>query len=210
MCVAGVVISALIEGLAGTPRMITIIVSSSFAVVIGLWIFISRLLWPDRTHWRADLLNSTDYLEGKEATKWRTHRQQETGDTFVLDIRKSPNKIIYYILKATSKVFKKIRYWDYGKARVIDKVVFMHGKDSPDYPKKWRVILNGASGILKEWEQECSGLRHNISFTIDTPEPVYLIVVEIIEPRPNYHWSVSDIKIREVRLFGKYWRMNIK
>lgn len=203
-------IGAAIEGLEETPRMITVIVFGSLAVVLGLWILLSGLLWPNRSSWRADLLNATDYLEGKEATKWRTDRQQQAGDSFVLDIRKRPNKAIYIILKAASMIFKRIRYWNYGKVRLIDKVIFMHGKDALDYPKKWKVILSGASGILQEWEQNDSGPRHNISFPINPPELVDFIVVEIIEPRPRHHWSVSDIRIREVRLFGKYWKVDIK
>jgi hypothetical protein len=44
---------------------------------------------------------------------------------------------------------------------------------------------------------------------LEHPAKVTLIAIQILEPRMNEHWAVGDIKIREVRLFGKFWKVEV-
>lgn len=206
----GLIGKRLMESDASLQAIIITVIVLACAILMYFALLLNKMIWPDRGDWRASLTYFPDYLEGKQATKWRTGKQQQVGDSFTLDIRKRPNKAIYIILKAASMIFKRIRYWNYGKVRVIDKVIFMHGKDALDYPVRWRVILSGLSGILKEFEKADSGPRNHMSFTLEHPEKITFITIEIIEPRPNQYWSIRDIEIHEVRFFGKYWRRVIK
>lgn len=189
-----------------------VVVGCGSLLYFAFWL--AKIIWPDKSKWVGCVLDSIEPFEGEEATKWITYRPQQIGDSFILDIQKKPNKAIQTLLKVAAKIFKNIWYWNYGKARVIDQIQFMRGDYSAAaYPIRWATTIQRQEGILPDWErreQTASSFGENILIKLDRPEKVTHIAIEILEPRPNQHWAVGEIKIREVRLFGKYWRVNIK
>lgn len=54
------------------------------------------------------------------------------------------------------------------------------------------------------------GFGHNILINLESPIKITFIAIEILEPRSDKHWATGDIRIREARLFSKYWKVNIK
>jgi len=168
-------------------------VSSALAIlglIYGVGRQVFKWLWPNRDKWVGVLLNSPVPLKGNKTTDWRTDRPQQIGDSFVLDIRKSS-----------------------GKGRVIDRIWFMKGSYSAAaHPKRWAVTLQGENTILPNWnrqEQRDLEFGHNILINLQNPAKITFIAVEILEPRLGEHWAVGDIRIREIRLFGKFWKVNI-
>lgn len=49
-----------------------------------------------------------------------------------------------------------------------------------------------------------SSFGENIIINLQCPEKVTVIAIEIIEPQLNQHWAVGSIRIREVRLLGRF------
>ena len=173
-----------------------------------------KWLWPGKEDWKGWLLDSKQPLRGKEANNWRTNRPQQAGDSFLPEIQKAPNRFIIALLTIAAKIFKKIRPWEIGRARVIDRIQFMRGDYSAaEYPIRWAVTMSGLRGILPSWdrgEQAESSFGENIIINLEHPEMVAHIVVEIIEPHPNKHWATEEIRIREAKLFGRFWRTDIR
>jgi hypothetical protein len=177
-----------------------------------------RWWWPGKESWKGYLLNALP-RKGKESDNWKFDRPQQVRDYFLLDIQKAPNDFVNSTLKVIAKIVNKvkpwcIKPWEIGKARVIDRIQFMQGDYPPDaYPKKYAVTLQGLHGILPDWErreQIEKSFGENIIIELKRPEKILMIVVEIIEPRLNQFWAVGEIRIREVRLFGKFWKVKIK
>jgi len=112
-----------------------------------------------------------DVLRGDEAGRWTSGKPQRAGDSFVLEL---------------------------GEARPIKYVRFLQGPAHPwDYPKRWRMTLQGADRILEEVEGEGS-----IEVVLARALPVRVIAVEILEPRlpadhpPATCWAADNIEIR--------------
>jgi len=166
-------VGALIEGLVGTTKMW---VSIGFGIA-ALSVFLYMTLWPSRAKWKGILLNSLPPLIGQSSTNWRTGRPQQIGDSFLLDM---------------------------GKERLIDKIEFRRGDWSAiEYPICWAVTLQGKNIILPNWERRQYrevAFGRNINIELERPERVRMIAIEIVEPRPNSHWAVGNIGIREIRL----------
>jgi len=151
-----------------------------FILIQKGWRRMCNKLWPSRDTWRATLLDSSELLIGKEATRWRTTRTQQARDSFVLDIRK-PN----------------------GKGRLMDKVWFKRGGYSAnDTPVKVVAILQGERAVLPDWNRQDVTPKpgHDIVINLKHPEKITFIAIEIVEPRPNAHWAIEDILIREIKL----------
>jgi len=172
-----------------------------------------KWLWPGQEEWKGWLLNSPRPLKGKNATDWTTDRIQQIGDTFYLDIEKRPDRFILALLNITSKVFKKLRPWNYGKARVIDLIKFRRGDHSAaETPRRYAVTIQGETSILPGWEEKEQiqpSFGHFPTIHLERPEKVVGIAIKIIEPSLGVPWSVGEIRIREVRLFRKCWRTDI-
>jgi hypothetical protein len=197
----------------------------AWVVQILYWIVkvIFKWLWPGKDNWVGILQNSPDPLIGKSATYWRTERYQQIKDTFLLRIEKDRNQYIFNIfhwLQKFQEIFlrncpkcKRFCFLDLGRGRVIDQIKFMRGYYSAmAYPIKWAVLIHGQNAILPDWEwreQTDSNPGHNIIINLEHPAKVTLIAIQILEPRMNEHWAVGDIKIREVRLFGKFWKVEV-
>jgi len=179
----------------------------AYAVLLYVFMWADRKLWPDRSGWVGNLSTSVEPLKGKEAAEWIFNRPQQVGDSFVLSIQKTP-------FKAVQKLCRSLGYWDYGRARVIDRIQFRSGDYSAGaYPIRWAVTIQGLKEILPDWdkrEQTAESFGDNIIIKFNHPEKVTHIVVEILEPRLNQYWAVGDIEIREVRWFKYFGRAIIK
>lgn len=178
-----------------------------------------RWWWPKQQTWKGNLLESPDWLEGIAATKWRTDRLQEVNDTFHLIIEKPRSRLIDAVLYTARRVSKRIQPWNIGKARLIDRIQFMKGDYSAEaYPIRYAVTIQGLHHILPCWnrralpdENSAASVRgSNIVIDLKHPEKVTDIMIEILEPRRGNYWAVGEIRIREVRLFGGFWRVDIQ
>ena len=82
------------------------------------------------------------------------------------------------------------------------------------YPIRYAVTIEGAGGIYEDWNErefsENSFDGQGIVIKFAHPIKVRLFIIKIIEPRPNTYWGVDEIRVREIRLFGRFWRTNIK
>lgn len=99
-----------------------------------------------------------------------------------------------------------------SKVRIIDRIKVIQGQAGQfNKPKKWRLTI--VEKDCKNWH-EYEGYDF-IEVTLGTPLKVIGLSFVIIEPRlPNDRpkaqtWAFEDIKIREVRLFGRYWRKEV-
>lgn len=156
-----------------------------FGLFYGGWRLMYKWLWLNREKWSASLLDSPIPLKGKETTNWRTDRPIQIRDTFVLDIRK-PN----------------------GKGRIIDKIEFRRGAySSAEHPKQVKVTVEPGNVVYDELDVQPG---HNVVVNFGQPKKVTFIAVEVTDIYPNRHWAVGDIKLREIRLFGKFWTVNIE
>jgi hypothetical protein len=178
----GGLVGALIEGLVGTTKMW---VSIGFGIA-ALGLFMYMFLWPSKANWKGFLLNSPRPLVGQSSINWRTERPQQIGDSFLLDM---------------------------GRERLIDKIQFQRGDWSAvEYPICWAVTLQGKNMILPNWERRQyreTAFGRNINIEFERPERVRMVAIEIVEPRPNSHWAVGNIKIREIRLRLKLFRLEL-
>lgn len=161
--------------------------------VVGAWQVISwpmQKSWPNLQSWVATLNDSPIPIRGKEAISWRTEKLQEVGGSFVLDIRKVK-----------------------GKARLIDRIRFTQsGYSASEIPEQVAVTIQGENAIYLEYDRRLIDLEfgHNIDITFQSPLKVKAIALEITKPRTNTYWAVGDIRIREVRLFGRLWKVDIR
>lgn len=169
-------------------------IASGFAVLSLLYAGgrqMYRYLWPGMQSWQLE----SSYLETNISKsfkgEWNSVHPQKKGDEFGLTIRK-----------------KK------GHARLIDHIRFMQGKFRYNYPLEWAITLSDEKGIITECDME-KGTGF-VELTLDKPRLVSRIAVVIVEPRtssdvpPADFWAFDEIKIREVRLFGRWWRKEIQ
>lgn len=189
-------------------------------VIIGLllvlWFWPIHFIWPGKESWKGELLGIRPFRYGKDADNWITDRPQQVGDSFLLVIEKAPNIFVTALKKLTFKVLKRTWILDIGKARVIDHIQFMRNENYPvvGFPIKYAVTIQGLHSIYPEWDRreltESSPVS-NIIINLGHPTKVTCIVIEIIEPRPNHHWTTGEIRIHEIRVrLSLSWGVNIK
>jgi len=109
-------------------------------------------------------------LRGKDAGRWATSAPQQIGEDFFLD---------------------------FGKERKVRNVRFLQGLAHQwDYPKRWRMILQGDAKIVKEVEG-----TGPVGIKLEEPLQIRYLSVVILEPRlPNDHppatcWAADNIEV---------------
>ena len=167
-------------------------ISPSYAPAIGLcfliiglllasyWLLSSKL-WGGCESWRGYLLGAKEPLRGKDAIRWNTKIPQQAGQSFLLDIRKKGMK-----------------------GRKLRRITFMQGRDyALDYPKVWKLMLEGEHGIIPEYtelEQRETRIGSGIEIEINPPQKIMFIAIRIVEPRNGFVWAIENIKLQEVRI----------
>ena len=142
-----------------------------------------RWLFPNGDAWKGYLLGERLPRKGQAAIEWETNRFQQKGDTFLLSIRKTPNALIVDILEflqkyiykhINEKIANRIKWWNYGKARVIDRIQFMKGDYSADeYPLKWLVPVSDNHGYVSGWkDKEFTEQQFGYNIIIEITPPV--------------------------------------
>lgn len=153
-------------------------------------------LWPGRKGWGAECIPPESPRErdsertkpnrawqGSPAERWCLMRKMRNGDYYQLHI---------------------------GKPRVISRIHF-DTQDLMRCPLKYKLQIKERDG--QDWEDigeyECP-----IDIPFDKPRKLVAIQIIITEPRleplnvygQSPAWSIYDIRLTEVRLFGKWWK----
>ena len=145
-------------------------------------------LWPNRQGWSGDCsryLNFDDPSKawsGGKANRWSQQRIMERNDFFLLHIKKT---------------------------RVISRIKLC--TEDIRYPKEYSLAIRENDNT--EWE--VLGEYDNLDVVLTSPRKIIAIKWSITEPRTEKlnnqlnvipAWSIYDIELTEVRLFGRYWR----
>ena len=146
-----------------------------------------KWLWSGRSKWVADCPRDNEtYFPPDIAwnkslgARWTQARQQRVGDYFSLDLHKS---------------------------RTISKIELVN--DNLGRPIKYKLIIKnnkGKSENVGEFEEP-------IDISLNPPRKIRAFRIEITVPKlepKDIHgwspaWSIYDVRLTEVRLFGKWW-----
>jgi hypothetical protein len=163
----------------------------SLFLVLGKRMF--KKLWPNRENWKGNCmpLEPTDKHYGDDRLipsrawgqgngRWCQMRAMRVGDYFHLDM---------------------------NKARVISRIVF---DCQTGFPLRSKLELRKDKDSDFEVVREILG---KIDVKLDRPQKFTELRITILEPKtidgPTPAWSIYDIRLVEVRLFGKFWNSNI-
>ena len=201
----GAFFGALIEGMEGRTKMITVIIFGGLAticfILMGL-IRLSKKLWPNREKWLANssypselLLNNPQIaLNKNRGEQWRSTDAQEVDEWFEVDM---------------------------GKERMISRIEFIPDYSDIEKPKKWRMMSYGEDDNKQKQTLSHNDGEYNISIqSRNIPNRIRWFRVEIKEVaedmpvNSNYfkrncttkvHWTISLVKIWEYRfsIFGR-------
>lgn len=152
---------------------------------------IVRFFWPGKQDWERRTPYDEIATRGTDVDSWRTPENQKKDDYFMLHIAKKN-----------------------GKERVVSEIQFMQGRyPAPAYPLKYAVTVSNKRGIYEDWnghELFEKTFGEGILIKFDRPIKVHHFFVSIKEPRPGYYWGIDEIRIQEVRLFGRLWKHTIQ
>ena len=146
-------------------------------------------LWPNRSGWSADCNEMTvsddpkNAWHGGRARRWSHKKEMWANDYFTLHIK---------------------------KPRVISRIKFF--TELPRFPKKFKLYIRSCDD--SNWEELGEYTDEDLDIILSPPRKLISLKVTITEPReerwPNtgnpIAWSIYDIELTEVRLFGKWWR----
>jgi|GEM_PF-611509 hypothetical protein len=164
------------------------------SIIYFLWTWGRRVLrhfWPKREGWVADCTRDGNYLDpnagwsSNVGSRWSQMREMQRGDHYQLDLSKA-------------RVIKRV-YFDTDEIRWPLKVKFEVKSDKAG--DKWN--------SLGEFE------GRGIEFP--SPQKIKAFKVSITEPRlepkstdgKSPAWSIYNIQLTEVILFGKIWDREI-
>lgn len=162
--------------------------------IVCAYIWLSRKLWPGRTQWVASFRHGSSWVTSEALQKtlaidyrlgWTSTEPQAKGDAYKLDL---------------------------GKDRVIDGVEFYYLHGWGDYPAKWHLLLLNKWGALAERPIEGGEAEPVVKGF--PPRLVRAIELRIIRPRVRSdgsipRWRIEDVRLREVRLWRRWWRREI-
>jgi len=154
-------------------------------------------VWPHRTDWeyttdyhsRKQSFPDAVFESGKTKVHWKSVLAQEEGMFYKLDMQKE---------------------------RILSGVYFDHGS-SNNVPEEWEIAFLDSFGgyVVSTRDGTKPFVRGKDTILIkelEKPVKAQYIVVTVKkvrtkegEPEP-YEWDIEDIKLRENRLFGRWWR----
>lgn len=185
-CMGGV-LSALIEGVEGSQRVITASVFGGIGIIVA-FIILYKKLWSDKYSW---LYTTEDCEEKKPVFKgkyndinWSSNEPQKDGMSFKLDLLKE---------------------------KLISAVLFDHGDGSKyNPPHKWVMYFLDEEGdpqLLKIRNIEIKPFVNGYKTiqidrnTLIKPVKARYILVKVTEPAEengqSLYWNINNIKIRE-------------
>jgi hypothetical protein len=148
-------------------------------------------LWPKREGWSADCnekrdaIDPNDAWKGGSATKWSHQKPQLVGDYFILDIFKS---------------------------RVINRITLT--TEGPRHPLEY--MLSVKSKRTENWDD----LGKYNTLDVKLPKSKKIVAIKWTITSPNTErwpdnnrliaWAIFDIRLTEVRLFGRWWHKIIE
>ena len=167
------------------------------AVIQGSRWVMSNRLWPNREKWSA---------ECKPAEPKEVHYGDER-----LEPRRAFDKRSGGRWSQMREMRPKDYFWvNFGKARIVESIRFLDNGDG--YPGQYKLLINDPSG-KKHWTEE--GIYNGpINIKFSKPKKIEGFSIEIMIPKMTPKddkgrspaWSIIDIKITEVRLFGHWWK----
>jgi len=156
-------------------------------------------LWPGREGWGAECIppefqqQSVDKRlapnrawQGSPAERWAQMREMRNGDYYQLHIH---------------------------KPRLISRIELV--SQGYRYPKKYKLQIKESD--IKHW-QDVGEFKGPIDISFDKPTELIAMQFTITEPMlelknvygQSPSWSIYDIRLTEVRLFGKFWKRVIE
>lgn len=203
----GALLGAIIEGMRGQPKMITIIVFGSLTLLFGSILginWLSKKFWPNREKWWATSSydswaitqqeNPQNALSDNRGQIWRSPLTQAVGNWFEIDMRKE---------------------------RMINRIQFTSDNSDIEKPKKWRMMFYGEDANKQKQTLGHKDGQYNISVqSKDIPNRIRWFRVEIKEVaedmsvNSNYskrndttkvYWTISLVNLWEYRfsIFGR-------
>lgn len=161
-------------------------------------------LWPGREGWSADCIPPESNQKDDERLKpnrawqlgsmerWCQMREMKRGDYYKLDM---------------------------AKPRVVSQIKLVCKEDSYPMEFQLKVKENGK----KEWEDagvydSKDGSVGSMTVTFDKPRKLrslnFIVAKPRLEPKNQQGqppaWSIFDVELTEVRLFGKFWKRVIQ
>lgn len=153
---------------------------------------IYRSIWPGRDSWAA----TSSFIPRSNIP------ESDPNMAFLYGRRKR-----WYSLGVQEKdVFYTL---DIGKGRLISSIEFDSGVSLEQHPAKYKMVVADAQQkVVFDIEDEGP-----IKQELKESSIIQYVRVVIIEPNKmqngtSYHWSIHDIKLKEIRLFG-LWKATI-
>ncbi len=157
-----------------------------------IWGWLLFRLWPHREGWSGDCpMNNPNFGDPVKAwlgegQRWSQMREMRKDDYFSLNIR---------------------------KPRFISKI-HLENKGYPCYPLKYK--LEYRANKNHEWKEigQYDGLDIRLKPSLKLSELKFTIIEPRLEPKSEKEgwspaWSIYDIRLTEVRLFGRWWERPI-
>jgi len=184
------IITNLPVGLQYTIAILVVLATIGFPItaIVG-WVMRWPMfkLWPHREGWSGDCPKNSNYdahsnaWQGGLGQRWSQNREMRVGDFFLLNI---------------------------AKPRVIGRIKLFTEGDR--HPKKYMLAMRENKDA--EWED--IGEYETLDVTLPHPRKMIAVRWTVTEPSnkiwPDVKlpvaWSIYEIELTEIRLFGKYWR----
>ena len=149
-------------------------------------------LWPHREGWSGDCPKNSEHepicnaWQGGQGTRWTQKREMRVDDFFRLYL---------------------------GKSRVISRIKLLC-EERERAPERYKLLTK--SNPDAEWEYV--GEFHDLDVRLPKPKTVVGVQWVITQPhdyiwpdtRLPSAWSIYDIRLTEVRLFGRWWEKVIE
>lgn len=151
-------------------------------------------IWPNRQRWLVKFKHNQVSVivpelqkviqEKDERLYWTSPEPQAPGDSIIIEL---------------------------GKYRIIDGIEFYEKTPDNCFPEYWTILLEGEWGELVQKPIDGEG-RIVREFP---PTRIHAIEVKIRQPLElgkdgaPYHWRISIVYLREVRLFRRWFRVKI-
>ncbi len=151
-------------------------------------------IWPDRDRWLAEYstrslsLTTIDLkkqaLSKDRRVSWTSPEIQSEGDSFKVD---------------------------FDKERVINGIEFYERKPSNEFPYAWSLIFRDKQGRRIGAPVEGENIRIVAGFPSVKVQSVEIVIKKPMfrEDGTAYHWKISNLYFREVKLFGRWISLKI-